>query len=232
MRVVFVGAGDLSVETAKLLINRGHEVVIIEENKDKIDDLSDSLDCSFLHGDGSKPQILDEAGPEHADFLFCLTENDQYNIIAALVGRSLGYSEVIVHIHDEDYLNICNELGLERTISPSKTISRYLADTVAGIDILELSTLIKCEARCMMIQIDKTTEGSVADLDLPEGARVIAIYRNEHFMHVGSDSTLKTEDEALILTHSDQLAELKERFVPQESPDEDESASNDKEDNE
>jgi trk system potassium uptake protein TrkA len=229
MRIVFVGAGELSIETAKLLIERDHEIVIIEENKDKIESLSDTLDCSFLHGDGSKPHILEEAGPEHADFLFCLTENDQYNIIAALVGRSLGYSEVIVHIHDENYLNICNELGLERTITPSKTISRYLADTVAGIDVLELSSLIKCEARFMMIRIDKKTKGSVADLDLPEGARVIAIYRSKHFMHVDSDSTLKTEDEALILTHSDQLAELKERFVPQDSPDEDKSTKKSKE---
>src|SRR6056297_381015 len=225
MRVVFIGAGELSVETAKLLIDRDHEVIIIEENKDKIDDLSDVLDCSFLHGDGSKPMILDEADPEHADFLFCLTENDQYNIIAALVGRSLGYNEVIVHIHDEDYLNICSELGLERTITPSKTISRYLADTVAGIDILELSSLIKCDARFMMIQIDKTNKGSVADLNLQEGARVIAIYRNKHFMHVDSDSRLKINDEALILTHSDQLPELKERFVPQESSSNDHEGS-------
>ena len=217
MRIIFIGAGDLSVETAKLLIDRDHEIVIIEENKDRIDSLSDLLDCSFLHGDGSKPQILEEAGPEHADFLFCLTENDQYNIIAALVGRSLGYSNVIVRIHDEDYLKICDELGLDHTITPSKTISRYLADTVSGIDILELSSLIKCEARCMMIRIDKGTKGSIADLELPEKARVIAVYRNKHFMHVDSDSTLEAEDEALILTHSDQLMELTERFVTKDS---------------
>lgn len=74
MRIVFIGAGELATETAKLLIERDHEIVIIEENEERIKRLSDSLDCSFLHGDGSKPQILEEAGPEHADFLFCLTE--------------------------------------------------------------------------------------------------------------------------------------------------------------
>jgi len=214
MRIVFVGAGDLTVETARLLIDRDHEIVIIEEDKEKIERLSDSLDCSFLHGDGSKPQILDEAGPEHADFLFCLTENDQYNIIAALVGRSLGYSDVVVRIHDEDYLNICEELELEHTITPSKTIARYLADTVSGVDILELSSQIKCEARCLMIVIDKETKGTIADLDLPEAARVIAVYRNNHFMHVDADTALEPEDEAVILTHSDHLKELTERFGP------------------
>lgn len=212
MRIVFVGAGDLSVETATLLIARKHEIVVIESDAEKIESLSDSLDCSFLHGDGSKPQILAEAGPEHADFLFCLTENDQYNIIAALVGRSLGYSLVVVEIHDADYLNICQELGLEHTITPSKTISRYLADMVSGIDVLELSSLIKHEARCMMIKIDKQTKGKVADLELPDEARVICLYRDEKFLHVDSDTSLHVKDEALILTHSKHLAELTERF--------------------
>ena len=217
MRIVFVGAGDLTVETATLLIDRKHEVVIIESDKDKIDNLSESLDCSFLHGDGSKPYILKEAGPEHADFLFCLTENDQYNIIAALVGRSLGYGHVIVQIHDDDYLKICQELKLEHTITPSKTIGRYLADIVSGVDILELSSLIKGEARCLMIKIDKQTKGSVEDLDLPDEARIICLYRDEEFQLANPETALRIDDEAIILTHSRHLADLTKRFHPESS---------------
>lgn len=217
MRIVFVGAGDLTVETATLLIDRKHEVVIIESDKDKIDNLSESLDCSFLHGDGSKPHILKEAGPEHADFLFCLTENDQYNIIAALVGRSLGYGHVIVQIHDDDYLKICQELKLEHTITPSKTIGRYLADIVSGVDILELSSLIKGEARCLMVKIDKQTKGSVEDLDLPDEARVICLYRDEEFQLADPETALRIDDEAIILTHSRHLADLTKRFHPESS---------------
>ncbi len=219
MRIVFIGAGELTVEAATLLIGRGHEVIIIESDEERIKELSDSLDCSFLHGDGSKPNILDEAGPEHADFLFCLTENDQYNIIAALVGRSLGYGQVVVQIRDSDYLNICQELGLEHSITPSKTISRYLADMVSGVDILELSSLIKCEARFMMITIDKQTRGRVEELELPAEARVIGIYRAGQFMHADPDTTLQINDEALILTHSKHLPELMERFQAEASED-------------
>ena len=217
MRVVFVGAGDLTIETATLLIDRKHEVVVIESDKDKIDALSESLDCSFLHGDGSKPYILSEAGPEHADFLFCLTENDQYNIIAALVGRSLGYGHVVVQIHDDDYLKICQELKLEHTITPPKTIARYLADIVSGVDILELSSLIKGEARCLMIKIDKQTKGRVNDLALPEEARVICLYRDEVFHLTGPETDLHVDDEAIILTHSKYLANLSKRFQPEAS---------------
>jgi len=215
MRVVLVGAGDLSIETAKLLIDRKHEVVIIESDKERIDELSEMLDCSFLHGDGSKPHVLNEAGPEHTNFLFCLTENDQYNIIAALVGRSLGYSHVVVRIHDADYLKICQELKLEHTITPSKTIGRYLADMVSGVDILELSSLIKGEARGLMIKIDKKTKGRVDQLELPDETRVICFYRDDVFHLADPETELHVDDEAIILTHSRHLADLTRRLQPE-----------------
>ncbi|NIQ95095.1 MAG: TrkA family potassium uptake protein, partial [Desulfuromonadales bacterium] len=79
MRIVFVGAGELTVDTAQLLVERGHEVVIIEKDEERLSELDDQLDCSFLHGDGSKPNILKEVAPEHTHFLFCLSDNDQYN---------------------------------------------------------------------------------------------------------------------------------------------------------
>ena len=217
MRIVFIGAGELTVETASLLISRGHEVVIIEENKERIDALTATLDCSFLHGDGSRPNILRDAGPEHADYLFCLTDNDKYNIIAALVGRSLGYGYVVVQIHDVDYLHICHELDLEHTVTPSKTISRYLADTVTGVDILELSSLIKYEARFITVKISADNEGKVSSFDLPNEARIIGIYRDNQFLTPDPDTNLQENDEALILTHSKNLPELTERFTLKKS---------------
>ena len=216
MRIVFIGAGDLTVETASLLIDRKHDVVIIEADKAKIESLSDLLDCGFLHGDGSKPHILEEAGPEHADLLFCLTENDQYNIIAALVGRSLGYRHVVVQIHDADYLNICRELNLDHTITPSKTIARYLADMASGVDILELSSLIKGEARFLMITINDHTKGKVEKLELPEESRVICFYRDGDFRLPEPSTELHPGDEVLILTHSKHLADLTKRFQPEQ----------------
>ena len=145
MRMVFVGASPLAEDTARLLVERGNEVVMIDADRSKIDDLAEELDCSFLHGDGSRPHILREVDPQHTDLLFCLTDSDQNNIIAALVGRNLGFTRVVTQIHGSDYEAICLELGLENTIIPSRTIARYLADMAAGVDILELSTVIKGE---------------------------------------------------------------------------------------
>ena len=102
MKFVFIGAGSLSIATMRMLIERNHEVVLVERDKARIDALIDELDCGFIHGDGSHPAVLREAMPEETDALFCLSGRDQDNIIASLVGRSQGFRKVITRIEDEE----------------------------------------------------------------------------------------------------------------------------------
>lgn len=212
MRAVFIGAGDLANMTARLLLNNGYEVVLIEKDKDRIEELSIELEAGFIQGDGSKPAILREADPAATDFLFCLSGNDQYNIIASLVGRSLGYRRVITRIEDASYEHICIELGLEDIIIPDYTIARYLADLSAGQNPLEVSAMIKGDARVFSFVATERDEGTITDLQLPDSSRVMFFYRNEEFMLPSADSKLQKDDEVVIISHSDALPELQERW--------------------
>lgn len=214
MRIVFVGASELTRRTAQLLIDASHEVVIIERDRQTIEDLEQTMDCGFLHGDGSKPALLREAGPKQTDMLYCLTDDDHTNMIASLVGRSLGFPRVITRIEDPELDTICQELGLEDTTIPSLTISRYLADMAKGLNILELSTAIKNEARFFSFVLDDETIRRVADLDLPPEARVVCLYRDGEFQLADEESKIHQGDEVVILTHSKNLLALHERWEP------------------
>jgi trk system potassium uptake protein TrkA len=217
MRIAFIGAGEVVVMTARALIAQGHEVVIIEADRALIDELADELDCSFLHGDGSKPAILREVGPEQTDMLFCLSDNDQANLIASLVGRSLGFRRIVTSIQDIEFEGICSELGLENIIVPGRTISRYLVDMVRGLDPLELSTILKEDARFLTFTAQEQDAGTVAELDLPEGARVVCYYRDGNFALADAETALRAGDEVVILTHSKNLARLEERWAPKQA---------------
>ena len=215
MRAVFIGASSLSLMTANLLLKRAHEVVVIDHDKDVVTTLPDQLDCGVLQGDGTKPAILREANPEGTDILFCLTGNDQTNIIASLVGRSLGFKRVVTKIVDPEFEHICIELGLEDTIIPSRTIGRYLADMAEGHDLLELSTMIRDEARIFSFFAREDHEGGVGDLTLPSDSRVICLYRDSKFIVPLEDTAIKRGDEVVIVTHQRNLKELKERWTVQ-----------------
>lgn len=216
MRTVFIGAGEVSIETAKALVKKGHDVIIVETDKAKIDELSDELDCSFLHGDGSRPDILREVNPDQTDLLFCLTDSDQDNLIASLVGRSLGFKRVVTSIREEQFETVCRELGLEDTIIPSRTISRYLQDMVAGSKHVELSTVLKHEARFFTFSAGEADAVAVKELKLPAEARVVCFYREDKFVHADEETKLRAGDEVVILTHSKNLGELEKRWQPKQ----------------
>jgi len=218
MRAVFIGAGDLTVMTAHQLLKDGSEVVIIEKDKARIDELSADMDAGFINGDGSKPAILREADPSSTDFLFCLVGDDKHNIIASLVGRSLGYRRVITRIDDPSYEHICIELGLTDIIVPDSTIARYLADLCAGQNPLEMSALIKGDTRVFSFVANKEDEIPVADMQLPEGSRLMFLYRKEELLLPDADSALQQGDEVVIIAHSKALPELKARWI--HAPDE------------
>lgn len=212
MRIVFVGAGRMSLATTGELLKQNHEVVIIEKDKGKIDALSDQIDCGFLNGDGSTPALLKEAGAEQTDYLFCLTNSDQINIIASLVGRSLGYSKIITKIEDAELTHICSELGLENTIIPTMTISRYLADLAEGRGTQELSSMVRGEARFYSFIIGTDEESEVADLSFPGPVRVICYYRDGELHIAKENDSLKKGDEVVIITPSSNVEAVKKQW--------------------
>jgi trk system potassium uptake protein TrkA len=220
MRTVFVGAGRVSIGTAKALIKKGHEVVIIETDKAKIDELSEEMDCSFLQGDGSQPNILREVNPGQTDILYCLTDSDQANVIASLVGRTLGFKRVVTGIADPQFEDICCELGLNDTIILSRTISRYLEDMVGGTENVQLSAVLKDEARFFTLTAKEEDTVAAKDLKLPAGAKVICYYRDGKFLHADEETTFRIGDEIVILTHSKNLPALQERWQPKPAQEE------------
>ncbi|MGR9114943.1 MAG: potassium channel family protein [Gammaproteobacteria bacterium] len=212
MKVVFIGASSLAIATAELLLQVGHEAIIIENDKTVIDELMEKIDCVFVHGNGSRPAILKETDPGSIDILFCLTKSDEANIIASLVARSLGVKRVITRIEDPEFEHICIELGLSDTIIPTLTNARYLANIAAGRNILELSAVFRHNVRLFSFVADETNEGLVSDLDLPKQSRVIFFYRDNVFQPADSDTKLKKGDEIIVVTTTDEYEKLHEKL--------------------
>ena len=217
MRIVFSGAGPMTVITSRKLIEGRHEVIIIEVDGAKIEELSEELDCSFVHGDASKPGILSQVDPKDCDLLFCLTNSDQVNIITALLGRSMGFKRVIPSIEDVELQQLCSELKLEDTIIPVQTTSQYLEDMVAGLDNVQLSTFLKNGARLFTFVAGKEEAVDADSIDLPEKTSFLFYYRDDEFYKVDEGTSFKEGDEVVILTRSESLSELEDRWTPKQA---------------
>lgn len=213
MRIVLVGASGIAVSAARQMLTAGHEVVVIEEDEAKVELLSEELDCGFVHGDGSRPSVLQQVSPETSDFLFCLTDSDQNNIIAALVGRRQGFERIVVQISDPDYEAICAELEIEETIVPDRETGRALADLVEGTQHVDLKAVVHEGARFFAISIAEEHIGLLSDLGLPEGARACILTRDAKSALVTDDTELRENDELVLAVDDDCMDEIIERFA-------------------
>ena len=81
MNIVIIGAGFTGVELARKLINEKNQVVLIDNDKEVVDQLSNRLDCTVLQDDGNNLENLEEAGISKADALVAVTDNDEINMI-------------------------------------------------------------------------------------------------------------------------------------------------------
>ena len=217
MRAAILGAGSIALRTARLLLGQGHEVIIVDPDKERIDALADQIDCGLIHGDGSKPLVLRDLDPARTDVLFCLSNNDQTNILASLVGRSLGFARVVTRIEDPEFEHICMELGLEETVIPARAISRVLFDMAEGRNVLEMTTMIRDVARVFSFVLHGHEATHMHELDLPEMTRVICFYRDGKFMIPDEDTRLHDNDEIVVISHVRNLAELERKWLSQNS---------------
>jgi len=215
MRFVIVGAGALGARTARLLAQRGHEVVVIESEGDAAQRMSDSLDCGVIHGDGTRPAVLLEADPSASDALLALTGNAQANLIASLVGRSVGFPRVVTRIDDEEFEHIAFELGLSDTVIPARTIGRFLSDIVEGHDILELSGALKGDARVFVFVAREEDAVAISELDLPGASRITHLYRGGDLVFPRESDALRRGDEVVVVTHRRHLPDLQVRWAAQ-----------------
>ncbi|MGB8275643.1 MAG: TrkA family potassium uptake protein [Alphaproteobacteria bacterium] len=212
MRVALIGTNPLSLTTAADLIAEGHDVVIVERDKERIQAVSESIDCGFIHGDGTRPAILREVGPQETEFLICLSDNDQSNILASLVGRSLGFHRAVTKIDDPEYEHICLELGLTETIVPHRTIARTLVEMVAGWRPGDISTYIKGDLRLFSFVATKDEAGPANQLKLPERCKVMCLYRNQDFLLPDDTTQINECDQIVLVTHEKNLDKLRKRW--------------------
>ena len=81
MRIVIVGAGFTGIQLAKILINEKNNVVVIDNDEERMRHISNRLDCSVLVADGNNLETLEKAGIAKADAMVCVTSSDEVNMI-------------------------------------------------------------------------------------------------------------------------------------------------------
>lgn len=200
MRIVIVGASRFGQATTERLLETGHEVVLIDKDREKLESLAEQLDCGMLHGDGSLPSIQREAFGDHADALVLLTNNDDVNILAAAVGKSIGFGRVVPQIVRPELISVCEELGLDDLIAPHSRIARAIVHLLEDNEDTALELRFHSGLQVRGYRVPDRMDGrTVAELALPRQSRAVGIARGEDETLVSDDTRLCAGDKLLVL---------------------------------
>lgn len=143
MKIVIIGLGTIGKTILKDLSGEGHTIAIIDENKDKIENLIEKYDVSGVVGNGAGMDIQNEAGVKDAELVIALTGSDELNILACLVAKKVGAKNTIARVRNPDYRqqihDMKDDLGISMVVNPE----RETADEI--FNLVNLPSVAKIE---------------------------------------------------------------------------------------
>ncbi len=134
MRIVIIGAGKVGSTLAFQLVKEGHEVLVVDTDQDRLNELQNMTDIMTLCGNGASTEILGEAEVDSSDLVIAATSADEVNILACFIARKKGAQKTIARVRNPEYRNqlemMKDELGLSMIVNPelsaANEISRIL----------------------------------------------------------------------------------------------------------
>jgi trk system potassium uptake protein TrkA len=216
MRTVIIGAGEVGSNTARMLSEEGHDVVLIEQDETLVERASEQLDALVIHGNGASPRLLAEAGIDKADLLVAASSSDEANIIACLAAKAKGVSRTVARIHNPDYYDpqepFAEEmLGIDFVIHTEQMAAQEIKEALLVPGAINVETFAEDSIEVAEVILN---EGSPAvgrtlrDLRLPEASLVVGVVRRGEALVPRGDTVLERRDHVLLISGRRHIAEV------------------------
>jgi trk system potassium uptake protein TrkA len=217
MYVLIVGAGKVGWNLARELINKAHEVTVVESDQGRYAVVEQELEHSAHYGDGSELWVLERAGIERADLVVAVTGDDEDNILISQVAREkYGVVRVVARCNNPRNLQHFELLGVKPVISATDLILRLIEHEVPKYGLVHLLDLPEERLEIIELEVADGSEAAgkaVKDLGLPDGSLVISILRDGGGFVPAGDSVVQAGDEVLLVLDVGLETSVTDRFA-------------------
>ena len=203
-RVILAGGGNIGRRLAKGLENK-YNVKLIERDIDSARALSEVLDKTIvLQGDAADEDLLREENIDTTDVFCAVTNDDQINILSAMLAKRMGARKVMSLINRSAYVDLVQSGIIDIAISPQQTtISSLLAHVRRG-DVVVAHSLRRGAAEAIEAvahgdsRTSKVVGRTVEQIKLPPGTTIDAIVRGEEVIIAHHDTRIEAGDHVIL----------------------------------
>lgn len=208
MYVVVAGAGKVGYHLSKALIAEGHEVVLVEKDREHAQHIADELGSVVIPHAADEGRWLMEAGVERADVVVAATGDDEDNLIICQLAELLAIRKgsrkprTIARVNHPKNEAVLIRLGVDATVSTTSTMLQLIEEELSPHPTVHLMTLRRAGIELMECTIPRGAPSlgkRVQDLSLPAGVSVPLVVRDGETTQLDAGSPLQVGDRVIVL---------------------------------
>jgi len=217
-RVVIVGGGNIGFYVAREIEarQRSARVKVVEASRTRAIEVADELRRTVvLHGSALDEELLREADVADADTIVALTNSDEVNILTCVMGQKLGAARSLCLINNRGYPDLTRSLGITAYVNPrqitvSKVLQHVRRGRIRGVHSIQngAAEIIEAEA----LETSPLVGKPLRDLDLFDGIRLGAIYRDGKVIIPRGETTIQPNDRVVMAVMADQVRKVEQMF--------------------
>ncbi len=199
MRMIVVGGGQAGKGLARLLLERRHEVCLIEKDRARCVQLADELDAAVFPGDGTNVEVLEAAGARRADCVMAVTGVDQDNLVAAQLAQGhFSAKKVIARVNDPRNTETFQALGIPNVVSSTDLVVQLIEQEADPAHLHLIASLEQGKGEIVSMTLPYNTAWeamALKDVKFPQGTLVISLIRGGELTIPNGSTVLRPGDE-------------------------------------
>ncbi len=216
MRTVIIGAGEVGLNTARMLSHEGHDVVLVDLDETLVERATEQLDALVVHGNGASPKLLAEAGINKSDLLIAASSSDEVNIIACLAAKSQGVPRTVARIHNPDYYETRDPfaqemLGIDFVIHTEQMAAEEIKDALLVPGAVNVDTFADDAIEVAEVVLNEGSPAvgrSLSEVRLPPESLVVGVVRRGEALVPRGNTVLEGRDHVLLISGRQRISEV------------------------
>lgn len=215
-KVVINGGTTLATWVCRFLRGRNFAVRLFERDPERAEQLAADLDwVTVINEDPTDAAVFQEERIGEVDDFVSLLDDDEDNIIGAVLAKSRGVKQVISIVQRSHYLDLLYDIGVDRAFSPRIVASQEIEETLDDSRVRRLSSLERGVLDIWRVRPGDSSEllnQRLRTIKLTPNWSVVAIQRGTETSVPTADDKIESGDVVLVLGRHDMEPELRELF--------------------